>query len=287
MGSLFTKSGGIGKNLFIDFFGKKILGSRYYHVVSENRELFEDFNTAFNGKLLVFVEEAGGQENFQHKNDMKSKITKKDISIQGKGDNRFTTSDFCNYIFTTNNANPLPIDERRFAVFDSLTEKRGDTEYFENLVRKLSSFETCWAFYLYLKNLKTWDTTIKIQNAIPNTKARNDLIRVGAPAFKKWLADFSTLVFLKERRTATDIYNNFCSWYRMAREGSEASIMKQREFFNKLTTETEAFNKCKTKLAKTYTANLDFIITNLKRDYLLPADYSLEEAEAEHEANKA
>jgi hypothetical protein len=280
MGSLFVDSGGIGKNLLIEFFGKMILGPRYYHVVSENRELYEDFNTSFNGKLLIFIEEAGCKENNEHKNDMKSKITKKDISVQGKGDNRFTTADFCNYVFTTNNEKPLPIDKRRFAVFDSLTDKRGDVDYFKDLVSKLESFEVQWAFYLYLKNLNTWDSVIEIQTSIPNTKARNELIRHSVPVFMKWMADYSTLVFLKYKHTATETYNHFCNWYRISREGTEANIMKSRDFFNKLKNEDKCFIKSKSSSIY-YEGDLEYIITNLKKQFLLSQDYKIEHAEEE------
>lgn len=285
MGSLFKESGGIGKNLLIDFFGKKILGKKYYHVVSENRELYEDFNTSFNDKLLVFVEEAGGKENYDHKNDMKSKITKKDISVQGKGDNRFTTEDFCNYIFTTNNEKPLPIDKRRFAVFDSLTDKRGDIEYFEYLTNHLDKFETSLAFYHYLKNLNTWDSIIKIQSAIPDTLARSELIRNSACQFMKWLASFETLYFLKERHTATDTYLNFCTWYKNSREGTDANIMKKKNFFDKLSKEESLFVKSK-KSSIFYEANIDYLMDNLKKQHLISQDYSMAQVEEEYRAYK-
>lgn len=282
MGSLFVDSGGIGKNLLIEFFGKKILGSRYYHVVSENRELYESFNTSYNGKLLIFVEEAGGKENFEHKNDIKSKITKKDISIQGKGDNRFTSADFCNYIFTTNNEKPLPIDKRRFAVFDSLTDKRGDVEYFENLVNTLENFEVGLAFYQYLKNMKTWDSVVKIQTSIPETTARKELIRNSTPQFMKWLSNSCTLHFLREKRSATETYNNYLNWYRNEREGPESNIMKKLDFFNKIKKEEKAFDKVKNS-SIFYEAKLDYIIPNLKAQFLLPSDFTMETAKEESE----
>jgi hypothetical protein len=282
MGGLFVDSGGIGKNLLIEFFGKKILGSRYFLVVSENRELYESFNTSYNGKLLIFVEEAGGKENFEHKNDIKSKITKKDISIQGKGDNRFVCADFCNYIFTTNNEKPLPIDKRRFAVFDSLTDKRGDEEYFENLTKCLENFEVGLAFYQYLRDLKTWDSVVKIQTSIPETTARKELIRNSTPQFMKWLSNSCTLHYLSEKRSATETYNNYLSWYRNEREGPESNIMKKLDFFNKIKKEEKAFTKVKNS-SIFYEAKLDYIIPNLKAQFLLPSDFTMEMAKEESE----
>jgi hypothetical protein len=56
----FNECGGTGKNLLIDYISENIIGNKYYHVVSENSELFESFNTSYNGKLIIFVEEADG-----------------------------------------------------------------------------------------------------------------------------------------------------------------------------------------------------------------------------------
>jgi hypothetical protein len=169
-------------------------------------------------------------------------------------------------------------------VFDSLTDKRGDVEYFENLVSKLESFEVQLAFYLYLKKLETWDSVVKIQTSIPTTNARNELIRQSVPVFMKWMADYSTLVFLKEKHTATETYNHFCNWYRIAREGTEANIMKSREFFNKIKTEDKCFIKSKTSNIY-YQGDMKYIITNLKNQFLLSPEYQLEHAEEEWKAH--
>jgi hypothetical protein len=60
--------------------------------------------------------------------------------------------------------------------------------------------------------------------------------------------------------------------------------MKAREFFNKMSKEDMAFIKIKNNNIY-YKANIDYIISSLKTQVLLPQDYTLEMAEAEYNAN--
>ena len=66
-GGLLIEGGGTGKNLIFEWFGNEILGEDYLHVVGDNKELYTPFNSLFEGKLLVFVEEASGKDNHIHK----------------------------------------------------------------------------------------------------------------------------------------------------------------------------------------------------------------------------
>jgi hypothetical protein len=52
---------------------------------------------------------------------------------------QYSVKDYSNYIFCSNNRNPLPIKQgnRRFAIFDANAIKRGDDEYFKKLIKLL------------------------------------------------------------------------------------------------------------------------------------------------------
>ena len=136
-GELTRSGGGVGKNLAFDFFGNKILGSKYYHVVSDNSELYGSFNGMFEGKLLILVEEASGTDNMKNSAGLKSRITKKKITVNRKGKDQYQLNDYTNYVFTTNQLNAIPVDknDRRFAIYDANTCMRGNKEYFKSLVK--------------------------------------------------------------------------------------------------------------------------------------------------------
>ena len=120
--------GGTGKNLFLDFIGNKIIGENYYLVIGSNQELYEKHNSLLVGKLLVFVEEASGKDNFANNDILKSKITSKKMNVNEKMRAQYKCNDFTNFVFGTNNHNALQIG-RRFAPFDASKVHKGDTEH--------------------------------------------------------------------------------------------------------------------------------------------------------------
>ena len=126
---------------------------------------------------MVFVEEASGKDNHANTDHLKSKITSKKMNVNKKCVAQYKVNDYCRYIFTSNNRNPLPIrqGDRRFGVFDTNPIKRGDEEYFTELASHLSKDTTKWAFYQYLKNRKTFDNPIQFQRSIPITEAYRDV----------------------------------------------------------------------------------------------------------------
>ena len=189
-GGLILEGGGTGKNIGFEWYGNEILGEEYLHVVGDNKELYTPFNSLFEGKLLVFVEEASGYDNHANADSLKAKITSKTINVNKKMVAQYKTRDYSRYVFTSNNRNPMPIKQgnRRFAVFDTNPVKRGDTEYFKNLVKHLSDNDVKWAFYQYLKNMKnTFKNPIDFQTNIPITKAYKDIRLLNAPLYHKWL----------------------------------------------------------------------------------------------------
>jgi hypothetical protein len=83
-GDLLTEGGGTGKNILIEIFGNQIIGEDYCIVVGDNKELYTNFNSLFEGKLLVFVEEACSKDNHSNNDNLKSRITSKKSNINKK-----------------------------------------------------------------------------------------------------------------------------------------------------------------------------------------------------------
>jgi hypothetical protein len=215
MGGLLKEGGGVGKDTILDWFGRNILGSKYYLNVDDNSSLYGSFNSVLENKLLIYVQEACGKDNYGNYDKLKALITKREALINKKMIAQYSVQDFSRWVFASNNANPLPIrnGDRRFAVFDVSAEHRNNKEYFTNLYATLNNDRVKVAFYKYLKGLDTWRNPIEFQVNRPITSAYIDLRQINAAPHYKWLVHCLRQGTLPERCTATDLYQQFSAWY--------------------------------------------------------------------------
>lgn len=189
---LLKEGGGTGKNIFIEWFAKEILGEDYFAIVSNNTELFNPFNEHLEHKLLVFVEEAQAKANGKEIDHLKAMVTRKLMTVNRKGVPKYEQYDFIRYIFASNNTNPISSQsgspsDRRFAFYDVNRSKRGDVEYFKNLNECMSNKRVCRAFFEYLKKRSTYSTPIDFQTNMPITTASLDIRRMNAGHILRWV----------------------------------------------------------------------------------------------------
>jgi len=184
--------GGTGKNLFIEWFGEKLLGDDYFLVLGNNSLLYDQFTEHLENKLLIYIEEAKGRDNVREIDVLKASITSKVKMINRKGVPKYQQNDFARYVWGTNNENPLPTygatpGDRRMWFVDVETHHRNDTEYFTKLNDLLEKAETQYAFYQYLKNYETWKKPIDFQINRPVTQAYIDMRRLNADLILRWV----------------------------------------------------------------------------------------------------
>jgi len=214
-GGLLFEGGGTGKNVMMDWFGNKILGEQYYLVVDDNSLLYSTFNSVFEGKLLIFVEEAAGKDNHNNGDVLKSKITKKRGAIKKKMIAEYVVNDYARFIFGSNNQNPLPIKQgdRRLAAYDVETTFRNDVGYFNGLVSAMEDVRVQSAYYQYLKTMDIWRKPIDFQRNRPITDAYIDIRQLNAPPHMKWLRHELRRGTLPMESGARELYGRFCRWY--------------------------------------------------------------------------
>lgn len=189
---LLKEGGGTGKNMWLEWFAKFILGEDYFQTVSNNAELFNPFNEHLERKLLVFVEEAQAKANSKEFDQLKSMITRKTVTINRKGVPKYDQNDFTRYVFASNNTNPIGSQgagpsNRRFAYYDVDRSMRGNTDYFKNLNASMNDPRVQRAFYQFLCNLKTYSSPIDFQNSMPLTSAFLDIRRMNADPILRWV----------------------------------------------------------------------------------------------------
>ncbi len=230
-GGFLTEGGGTGKNLFFEWFGNEIIGEDYFYVVGDNRELYGQFNSQFEGKIFVMVEEASSKENHSNNDILKSKITAKKQNVNKKCVAVYEIQDYTNYLFCSNNRNPLPFKKgnRRLSAYDTNTEMRGNENYFNALTECLNNPNIKWLFYQYLKNYNTYSSPIEFQVNIPITPVYIELSILNAPLHLKWIVNEVKEGKLKDD-SVRELYIRFKNWVKNNKEGSEDTIMSETAF---------------------------------------------------------
>jgi hypothetical protein len=282
-GDFLKEGGGTGKNLLIEWIMNEIIGEDYSYVVGDNRELFATFNSQFEAKLMVMVEEASSKENHQNHDILKAKITSKKCNVNKKMVAGYTVRDYTNFIFCSNNRNPLPVKSgnRRMGVFDVDASMRGNREYFTELANHLNNPLVKWAFYQFLKSIRTYDTPIEFQLSIPTTTAMVEVRRFNAPLQLKWIVSEVVRGVLRND-TVRELYFRFKTWVKENKEGSEDCMMTETAFgigLNKTTDagriENDAYCldhenvKMKSGGVMMYKWNIPSVVAGLKKLHLL------------------
>lgn len=276
--NLLSEGGGTGKNQFFERFANKLIGEKYSYFVDDNNELYNSFNSLFEGKLLIFVEEASGKANHQNQDTLKAKITKKKINVNKKSVAQYVVNDYSNYIFCTNNSNPIPIQkgDRRWAIFDTNPEKRGNQEYFKTLIKALEDDEVIQYFYYYLKyKVKTYKDAFELSKNVPDTEAYREIKYMNAPTHLKFLISLLKNGEMQKEYYSRDFYEIYKIWYAENKPGKEAEMLTETAFGSILKKNDNEIIIDNTRTAKgvKYVIDIPKIILGLKNIKMLNAGF--------------
>jgi len=279
-GGLLFEGGGTGKNFYMDFFGRQILGDQYYICVDDNSILYGAFNSVFEGKLLVFVEETDGKDNHGNADKLKSKITKHKAPIKRKMIAEYEVNDYARWVFGTNGINPLPIKQgdRRMSVWDVCPTHRGNKAYFEALAEACDNRRVRVAFFQYLSTLDTYRKPIDFQLARPITEAYIDIRQINAPAHMKWLRHELRCGTLPAVSGSRELYVRFSDWYGKSKSREPERIVTETSF-GKMMKEAYTSDEGKLEVAEwkhtrdgmTYRFDFKRLIEGLEKLHLLRA----------------
>jgi hypothetical protein len=283
--------GGTGKNLFFEWVGNEIIGEKYSMVVGDNATLYEKHNSAFEGKLLIMIEEAQGKENHLNLDVLKSRITGKKLNVNKKSIAQYDVKDYARYIFATNNRNAIPITNgnRRFAVFDTNKSKRGNAEYFDNLVSAMEQDEVKYSFFEYLRRIvKTHKSPVKYSESIPATKGYVEMKKLNAPLIVKWIISMIRNGTI-QNKVVSELHKDFSNWLKENKEGGEDKAGTLTAFGLQLNADENAnadyaideqgLKKKNTKGLMEYRWNKQGVVDGLKKLLLIEDDFVYESAE--------
>jgi len=219
----------VGKSIFSENIIKKLIGEKYIVVCKNAGELVEKFNYYFLNKLMVILDEACTTTNSNDKkeaNQLKNRITQTDIMIEIKNGPKWKDTDHCNYIFLSNEENPVSIEynDKRFACFEVSEHRCLDKPYFDALSQAFDNKKMCKKLMRYLMDidLTEWNPQIMPETEFRihlRNRNRNivDLFLINAKNGE--IPDLNIFQFNK----TNDLYISFINWCMQNRESSDIS----------------------------------------------------------------
>ena len=185
---------GTGKTTIAELLMKNLLGKKYVFDTPDIEKICGRFNGIVQGKILGVLNEATGKDTFSIIDKIKDSITREDVVMEFKGIDPVVIKDYCNYIYTTNNINPVKIDEddRRFQIMECSDKHKNDKAYFTKLRKDMNDKKILKTFYKFLKerNIENFD----IVNDRVVTEATLDIHEIN----KEPIIDFIEYIFNEE-----------------------------------------------------------------------------------------
>ncbi len=170
--SVFQSEQGTGKDMLFKIITNYIIGKEFVAYPPSAKSVFERFNGLLENKLLCIFPETTGKDTFEYNNQIKDLINSTDyITIEKKGIDPYDLKNNINFIFFTNNDNPVKIEssDRRFVVYNPINKWVRENidikiKHFEELARicdpsqeklfdELACKRVAKIMYLYWKNL--------------------------------------------------------------------------------------------------------------------------------------
>jgi hypothetical protein len=119
---------GCGKSIFADIIGE-LVGNNYI-TIANGESVTGRFNSMYEQCLLCAVDEAIWAGDKKGESVLKNIVTAKNITVERKGLECYSSPNFTRFIFTTNGhwAVPASMDERRFFVLNVNNDWTGNTD---------------------------------------------------------------------------------------------------------------------------------------------------------------
>lgn len=245
---VFKSEQGVGKNLFFELFGEKILGEQYLLSTPNIDHILGRF-PLINQKILVLMDEANGKESFIANDKIKNFITAKTINYEKKGVDGVNIKNCGRMLFFTNNEFPVKIEQtdRRFVVVECSSDMRNNTAYFKELIKAFNDKKMVWSFaqFLLKREIAEWDSV----NERPITQIYKDVQKATVPSDQKFFTEYESFRYGEpeageERYSGKDIYGmyvEFCRYY----TPKPLSAITEKTFLTRLKSYSDFLEKIK------------------------------------------
>lgn len=191
---LFKSEQGVGKNVFFELFGEKILGQDYLLSTANIDHILGRF-PLINQKILVLMDEVNGKDSFLANDKIKSFITAKRVTYERKGIDGVDINNCSRMIFFSNNETPIKIEQsdRRFVVTECASDMKNNTTYFKALLAAFNNKKLIWSFAQFLmnRNIAEWDSV----NDRPITNLYKQIQTQTVPTNTKFFLEYKLFRF--------------------------------------------------------------------------------------------
>lgn len=227
-GLLWQSDEGVGKNLFLDWLGKSIIGDSYYFTTTNIDDLFGTFAVGLKNKLLVNMNEATAADTTRYVERIKSAITDVTINYQAKYMNTVVLQNFCRFVFSTNNKRAIQCgaSERRWVASECDNSRCNDRSYFAPISRAMND-KTARAFYDFLidRDVSEWDPTKR-----PYTRLYRELQAASIPVLSKWMVQLVEIGNDIDDESSGSLYDLYKDWYFTSKLHKTAPICTKASF---------------------------------------------------------
>ncbi len=220
---------GSGKNIVFDV-GARIYGQRASRTITQT-QLQSQFNDWISGKLFCIADEViSSADRRLLKNLLKTMVTGHTHQIQGKGMPWREEPNLTNFVFLSNELQPLLLDERDRRYMVIYTDLQRDPEYYEELSQEIENGGVegfyAWLLDYPLEDFKPWTQPI-------DTEAHKALKALGKGADARFIDEWISgdLDYEVGPATSRDIYRAFQLW---AKASGEKFIPSSTAFFTRL-----------------------------------------------------
>ncbi len=202
---------GSGKNLFFENVMKAIYGE--YGGVIGNAQIEAPFNEWASKKLFMVADEVVTRSELrQLKGKLKAMVTGDVIMINPKGMTERAEANHMNFVFLSNEIQPLALDktDRRYLVL--WTPPKRDEAFYDGVARQIAGGGIEAFYHFLLHKVDLGDFTEHTKPLV--TDAKHNLISLGlSPAerfFREWSGGFLPLPFIC--CSAMQLYYGFARW---------------------------------------------------------------------------
>jgi len=216
---VFTGPQGVGKSLFWDFVGSKLIGASQF-IVSDNvvRDIFDAHSEAQLSKLFCLMEETSSSVTRSLANELKSKITATKATINPKYVRPFSIDTFMSYVLLTNDASPVKLEngDRRYCIFYTGDLHKGDFSYWLETKGLLDMEETVGSVFDMFMRM---DLSGFNPDAFPVSELREIMLDAERSSEESFLmetaGDLSGAEWIGTNQEFYRLYSDWCRKYEM------------------------------------------------------------------------
>ena len=218
---------GTGKNIVSGWHVSAVLGSPAgFQTGAPGKDMYGPHSMAVQNCTFAIFDEIEGVDMIPLMSQIKNSITVAQMNVNPKCKTAFTVKNFLNILCTTNGPDCIKIKpgERRFVVFQTSPEKKGDTAYFLKLLEHLKRDCVARAFFQYLRDVVDVTPFLPFQATRPITHAYKTLRAQNISLFDRFLSSIVKEFLMpntdipthtnvtSEEYTADFFFHKFGSW---------------------------------------------------------------------------